>query len=192
MSRKKQTKLQKSKKVENDIDINNIDAMFEDMKNLVLEKVEEKEETKNIVIAHEDTNDEEIVNYVNENKDNVVISTDENVIFTNKEGEETFTGPLVKCEFDEEGNLINEGELNAMANGEIKEEDEKEVIEETEIGNIDNEIGPKEPIILNSEEDFDKLYKEEKKEKSKNKNKSKRMTYEEMFGHTWMGYGFSC
>ena len=166
--------------------------MFEDMKNLVLEKVEEKEETKNIVIAHEDTNDEEIVNYVNENKDNVVISTDENVIFTNKEGEETFTGPLVKCEFDEEGNLINEGELNAMANGEIKEEDEKEVIEETEIGNIDNEIGPKEPIILNSEEDFDKLYKEEKKEKSKNKNKSKRMTYEEMFGHTWMGYGFSC
>ena len=159
MSRKKQTKLQKSKKVENDIDINNIDAMFEDMKNLVLEKVEEKEETKNIVIAHEDTNDEEIVNYVNENKDNVVISTDENVIFTNKEGEETFTGPLVKCEFDEEGNLINEGELNAMANGEIKEEDEKEVIEETEIGNIDNEIGPKEPIILNSEEDFYKLYK---------------------------------
>ena len=36
MSKKKQTKSQKSKKVENDIDINNIDAMFEDMKNLVL------------------------------------------------------------------------------------------------------------------------------------------------------------
>ena len=53
MSRKKQTKPQKSKKVENDIDINNIDAMFEDMKNLVLEKVEEKEETKNIVVAHD-------------------------------------------------------------------------------------------------------------------------------------------
>ena len=43
---------------------------------------------------------------------------------------------------------------------------------------------------------FDKVYIEEKpieekKEEPKKKNKSKRMTYEEMFGHTWMGYGFS-
>lgn len=168
MSRKKQTKPQKSKKVENDIDINNIDAMFEDMKNLVLEKVEEKEETKDIVAAHEDTNDEEIMNYTNENKDNVVISDE------------------IKEKTEEEV---------------TKEENENEVIEEnkieeTEIGNIDNEIGTKEPIILNSEEDFDKVYEEEKpieekKEELKKKNKSKRMTYEEMFGHTWMGYGFS-
>ena len=163
MSKKKQTKSQKSKKVENDIDINNIDAMFEDMKNLVLEKVEEKEETKDIVVAHEDANDEEIMN-----KDNVVISDE------------------IKEKTEEEV---------------TKEENENEVIEEnkieeTEIGNIDNEIGPKEPIILNSEEDFDKVYIEEKpieekKEEPKKKNKSKRMTYEEMFGHTWMGYGFS-
>lgn len=168
MSKKKQTKPQKSKKVENDIDINNIDAMFEDMKNLVLEKVEEKEETKSIVAAHEDVKDEEIVNYLNESKDNVVISDE------------------IKEKTEEEV---------------TKEENENEVIEEnkieeTEIGNIDNEIGPKEPIILNSEEDFDKVYEEEKpieekKEESKKKNKSKRMTYEEMFGHTWMGYGFS-
>lgn len=163
MSRKKQTNPQKPKKVENDIDINNIDVMFEDMKNLVLEKVEEKEETKDIVVAHEDANDEEIMN-----KDNVVISDE------------------IKEKTEEEV---------------TKEENENEVIEEnkieeTEIGNIDNEIGPKEPIILNSEEDFDKVYIEEKpieekKEEPKKKNKSKRMTYEEMFGHTWMGYGFS-
>ena len=155
MSRKKP---QKPKKVENDIDINNIDVMFEDMKNLVLEKVEEKEETKDIVVAHEDANDEEIMN-----KDNVVISDE------------------IKEKTEEEV---------------TKEENENEVIEETEIGNIDNEIGTKEPIILNSEEDFDKVYIEEKpieekKEESEKKNKSKRMTYEEMFGHTWMGYGFS-
>ena len=155
MSRKKP---QKPKKVENDIDINNIDVMFEDMKNLVLEKVEEKEETKDIVVAHEDANDEEIMN-----KDNVVISDE------------------IKEKTEEEV---------------TKEENENEVIEEnkieeTEIGNIDNEIGTKEPIILNSEEDFDKVYIEEKKEEPKKKNKSKRMTYEEMFGHTWMGYGFS-
>lgn len=158
MSRKKQTNPQKPKKVENDIDINNIDVMFEDMKNLVLEKVEEKEETKDIVVAHEDANDEEIMN-----KDNVVISDE------------------IKEKTEEEV---------------TKEENENEVIEEnkieeTEIGNIDNEIGTKEPIILNSEEDFDKVYIEEKKEEPKKKNKSKRMTYEEMFGHTWMGYGFS-
>lgn len=163
MSRKKLTKPQKPKKVENDIDINNIDVMFEDMKNLVLEKDEEKEETKDIVVAHEDANDEEIMN-----KDNVVISDE------------------IKEKTEEEV---------------TKEENENEVIEEnkieeTEIGNIDNEIGTKEPIILNSEEDFDKVYIEEKpieekKEEPKKKNKSKRMTYEEMFGHTWMGYGFS-
>ena len=163
MSRKKQTNPQKPKKVENDIDINNIDVMFEDMKNLVLEKVEEKEETKDIVVAHEDANDEEIMN-----KDNVVISDE------------------IKEKTEEEV---------------TKEENENEVIEEnkieeTESGNIDNEIGTKEPIILNSEEDFDKVYIEEKpieekKEEPKKKNKSKRMTYEEMFGHTWMGYGFS-
>ena len=155
MSRKKQTEPQKPKKVENDIDINNIDVMFEDMKNLVLEKVEEKEETKDIVVAHEDANDEEIMN-----KDNVVISD----------------------------------EIKEKTEEEVTKEENK--IEETEIGNIDNEIGTKEPIILNSEEDFDKVYIEEKpieekKEEPKKKNKSKRMTYEEMFGHTWMGYGFS-
>ena len=103
------------------------------------------------------------MNYDNENKDNVVISDE------------------IKEKTEEEV---------------TKEENENEVIEETEIGNIDNEIGPKEPIILNSEEDFDKVYNEEKpieekKEEPKKKNKSKRMTYEEMFGHTWMGYGFS-
>ncbi|MBR6906936.1 hypothetical protein IKN40_00030 [bacterium] len=42
-----------------------------------------------------------------------------------------------------------------------KEEELRQLENNTKIGNIDNEIGPKEPIILNSEEDFDKVYKEE-------------------------------
>ena len=46
-----------------------------------------------------------------------------------------------------------------------KENNKEKQIEETEIGKINNEIGPKEPIILNSEEDFDKVYKEETEEK---------------------------
>ena len=55
--------------------------------------------------------------------------------------------------------LNDEEELKQLENN--KKEIEEKKIEETEIGKIDNEIGPKEPIILNSEEDFDKVYKEE-------------------------------
>ncbi len=179
MSKKKQSKTQKAKAVEKEIDINDIDTMFENMKNLVLEKTEE---TKSIVAAHEDVKDEEIVNYLNENKDNVVISKEENVIFTNKEEEESFTGPLVKCEFDEEGNLINGEEINAIAKSEIKEETEEENPGEDFL-NLYGE--DKTPAEENNEEEIDK------EEEPKKKNKSKRMTYEEMFGHTWMGYGFS-
>ena len=46
-----------------------------------------------------------------------------------------------------------------------KENNKEKQIEETEIGKINNEIGPNEPLILNSEEDFDKVYKEETEEK---------------------------
>lgn len=52
--------------------------------------------------------------------------------------------------------LNDEEELKQLENN-----IEEKQIKETEIGNIDNEIGPKEPIILNSEEDFDKVYKGE-------------------------------
>ena len=216
MSKKKT--LSKSKKISNkpnkEIDINNIDAMIEDMKNLALEKTTE-EETKSKVIKHEDVKDEEIVNYLNESKDNVVISTEENVIFTNKEEEESFTSPLVKCEFDEEGNLINEDEINAMAKSEIKEEteeestkeeNENEVIEEKTIENIQSEENESEIIIDNeldsidnkvmneeetlSEEIVEELEKEEPKVETPAPKKSKRKTYQEMFGGTWMGYGY--
>lgn len=180
MSKKKQSKTQKAKAVEKEIDINDIDTMFENMKNLVLEKTEE---TKNNVVAHEDVKDEKIVNYLNESKDNVVISTDENVIFTNKEEEKSLTGPLVKCEFDEEGNLINEDEINAMAKSEIKEESEEESAKEENEKEVIEDLEKAEEE--NTEEEIDK------EEEPKKKNKSKRMTYEEMFGHTWMGYGFS-
>ena len=54
--------------------------------------------------------------------------------------------------------------LTSMITNYLSDEEEQKQIEETEIGKIDNEIGPKEPIILNSEEDFDKVYKEDNKE----------------------------
>ena len=55
--------------------------------------------------------------------------------------------------------LNDEEELKQLENN--KKEIEEKKIEETEIGKIDNEIGPNVPITLNSKEDFDNVYKEE-------------------------------
>ena len=54
--------------------------------------------------------------------------------------------------------------LTSMITNYLSDEEEQKQIEETEIGKIDNEIGTKEPIIVNSKEDFDKVYKEDNKE----------------------------
>lgn len=151
MSRKKQTKPQKSKKVENDIDINNIDAMFEDMKNLVLnnenttdtiDNVEEKENLK------ESSFD---INLIAENTTLIETETQEtnDIVETLDENEETV---------DEVVSVNEEDEIQ-----QVEEKQTEELVQEEEI-----------------------------KEEPKKENKSKRMTYEEMFGHTWMGYGFSC
>lgn len=150
MSRKKQTKPQKSKKVENDIDINNIDAMFEDMKNLVLnnenttdtiDNVEEKENLK------ESSFD---INLIAENTTLIETETQEtnDIVETLDENEETV---------DEVVSVNEEDEIQ-----QVEEQQTEELVQEEEI-----------------------------KEEPKKENKSKRMTYEEMFGHTWMGYGFS-
>ena len=149
MSRKKQTKPQKSKKVENDIDINNIDAMFEDIKNLVLnentthtiDNVEEKENLK------ESSFD---INLIAENTTLIETETQEtnDILETLNENEETV---------DEVVSVNEEDEIQ-----QVEEQQTEELVQEEEI-----------------------------KEEPKKENKSKRMTYEEMFGHTWMGYGFS-
>ena len=54
--------------------------------------------------------------------------------------------------------------LTSMITNYLSDEEEQKQIEETEIGKIDNEMGTKEPIIVNSKEDFDKVYKEDNKE----------------------------
>ena len=124
--------------------------MLEDMKNLALEKTEEKKETESVV-EHEDTKEEEIVENFNEEiKDDVVVPTDENVIFADVDV------PVIKID-----------------------ENKEEVIEAENIEK-DEEI----QIVV---EDVKEEQKEEKKEV---KLKSRRMTYQEMFGGTWRGYGY--
>ena len=151
MTKKKVSKAKKvSSKPKKDIDINDIDAMLEDMKNLALEKTEEKKETESLV-EHEDTKEEEIVENFNEEiKDDVVVPTDENVIFADVDV------PVITID-----------------------ENKEEVIEAENIEK-DEEI----QIVV---EDVKEEQKEEKKEE---KPKSRRMTYQEMFGGTWRGYGY--
>lgn len=150
MSRKKQTKPQKSKKVENDIDINNIDAMFEDMKNLVLN--------------NENTTD--TIDNVEEKENLKESSFDINLIAENT--------TLIETETQETNDILetlNENEETVDEVVSVNEEDEIQQVEEQQTEELVQE--------------------EEIKEEPKKENKSKRMTYEEMFGHTWMGYGFS-
>lgn len=149
MSKKKQTKSQKSKKVENDIDINNIDAMFEDMKNLVLnsenttDTIDNIEEKENIKEASFDTN-----------------LTNGNTTLIETETQETNDIVEMLNETEENGEVVSVNEETDVQ--QIEEQQTEELVQEEEI-----------------------------KEEPKKENKSKRMTYEEMFGHTWMGYGFS-
>lgn len=189
MSKKKTQRGKKNvAKPKNNIDINDIDAMLEDMKNLALDKTEEKvEETETKVVAQEDVKEEQIVEYLNESEDNVVISTEENVIFTNKEEEENITGPLVKCEFDENGNLTNEENIKEMAMVEATKEEETEkedatvTEEQTEDLSFVDELKESEEV----EEEIEMVEEEKPIQK-----KSKRKTYQDMFGGSWRGYGY--
>jgi len=147
----KQTKPQKPKKVENDIDINNIDAMFEDMKNLVLN--------------NENTTD--TIDDVEEKENLKESSFDINLI-----AEKTTLIETEKQETNDIVETLNENEETVDEVVSINEEDEIQQVEEKQTEELVQE--------------------EEIKEEPKKENKSKRMTYEEMFGHTWMGYGFSC
>ena len=151
MAKKKVSKAKKvSSNSKKDIDINDINAMLEDMKNLALEKTEEKEETESVV-EHEDTKEEEIVeNFNEETKDSVVVPMDENVIFADAEV------PVITID------------------------ESKEEVIEAENTEKDEEI----QIVVED------VKEEEKEEKKEEKPKSRRMTYQEMFGGTWRGYGY--
>ena len=151
MTKKKVSKAKKvSSNSKKDIDINDINAMLEDMKNLALEKTEEKEETESVV-EHEDTKEEEIVeNFNEETKDSVVVPMDENVIFADAEV------PVI---------TIDESKEEVIEAQNTKKDEEIQIVVED-------------------------VKEEEKEEKKEEKPKSKRMTYQEMFGGTWRGYGY--
>ena len=64
--------------------------------------------------------------------------------------------------------ILGDYSILQMENQGLREQNEKlnekiKNLQETEIGKIDNEIGPKQPIVVNSKEDVDKIYNEENK-----------------------------
>lgn len=127
----------KTKKVEKEIDINDINSMVEDMKDLALNKPEEEKE----VVSEEQLPqiDDKVVE-----KEEVIAPKEEIITIQEKEEKPEMTDEEIKDTLD---NLDF-----------IEEIKEKEIIEE------------------------------EKPKKLKIKPK---MTYEQMFGATWMGYGYT-
>lgn len=152
MSKKKTSS--KSKKTSNkpkkDIDINNIDAMIEDMKNLALEKTTEEEKQM------EEVNEENTLEDV--------------------QNEETVVTEVVEEQEKNESEII------------IDNETEVELDNEENLGSIDNKVMTEEETF--SEEIVEEMEEEEPKVETPAPKKSKRKTYQEMFGGTWMGYGY--
>lgn len=113
MTKKKSTRGKKNvtKTPKNNIDINDIDAMLEDMKKLALDKTEEEKETESIVAVQEETNGEEFVENLN----------DENLV----NEEESFT------KITETGNVEKKEEIgNTEVSSFVDEIKESEDIEE--------------------------------------------------------------
>ena len=64
--------------------------------------------------------------------------------------------------------ILGDYSILQMENQGLREQNEKltekiKNLQETEIGKIDNEIGPKQPIVVNSKEDIDEIYNNENK-----------------------------
>lgn len=154
MSKKKVTKIKKKK-----IDINNIDAMFEDMKNLAIEMPKEECEIVSEKIEETDASipKEDVTEIVLPEPDGKLVYSD--LCLDNVEAVDIYNTEEDVCVVSEEP---------------IEEENKIEE-ETTEDLPFENEV--KEEII-------DKEVKKEEKPKSKKK------TYQEMFGGTWMGYGY--
>ena len=142
MSKKKEVKTKKEVKV----DVNNIDEILEDMKNLVL----------------------------NGEENNIVIKQDEEVVEKEPVPSETIEEEVLEEKVIETSEPIEEKIEN----------------EEITIDNADEKTEDLSFVDEIKEAKEDTITKEEVK-KEKPKKKEPKMTYERMFGGTWMGYGFT-
>lgn len=167
----------------NDIDINNIDSMFEDMKKLVLDNEKKTQPIEEYVTEF---------NVVGENAENTTIEAPyvletENVETIVTENE-TLTDEETTTEVQEEIEEVVETTENEEAKQEENQENEEnEII----IDDSSNEDIDKLKEELDKEEEQKEQETKQQEEEKPKENKRRRMTYEEVFGHRWMGYGYT-
>ena len=162
MAKKTTNKNISSSKAKKNVDVSNVDAIMEDMKNLALQKPEEMIETKakgkcldDVVYGNDIAKKpEEVESDVNTDMKDVDIVTTQS--------------PPIETE-----NLVNTDQSTSEDTNNVEEQNLSFV----------EEINNGEVII----EDETKV-----EEKPKDiENKPKRKSYSEMFGNTWCGYGYT-
>ena len=157
----KKTTNKKSKKT---IDVSNVDAIMEDMKNLALQKIEDKKvETKGEGKCLDD-----VVYETDIAKKPDEVESDVNTDMKDVDIVTTQSPPI------ETENLVNTDQSMSEDTNNVEEQNLSFV----------EEINKGEVIV---EEDETKI--EEKPKKIENK--PKRKSYSEMFGSTWCGYGYT-
>lgn len=188
MAKKTTNKKISSSKAKKNVDVSNVDAIMEDMKNLALQKTEdEKVETKvegkrldDVVYGNGIAKKpEEVESDVNTDmKDVDIVTTQlppietENLVNTDQSmSEDTNNVEELQSEIE---NAVNT-EQSILKDTNNVEEQNLSFVEEINKGEV---------IV---EEDETKI--EEKPKKIENK--PKRKSYSEMFGNTWCGYGYT-
>lgn len=158
-------------KAKKDIDINDIDAMLEDMKNLAMEtpKEEVKEEMEIVSEKVEETSAsiprEEVTEITLPEPENKLVYVDLSI-------------PMEDVETDVDSEVVEE----------VQVEEAENAVDEIE--GVLTEVEKKEEDLsfledAKEEETEKEIVKQEQKSKPRRK-----VTYQEMFGGTWRGYGY--
>lgn len=156
-NKKNTTKTEKTSTVEK-IDVNDTESMFNDMKKLVFEEVQEEGETT-------DETEEVSIQDTNETEEKLSDSVTETTVFDTVE----------ETNVEETSDAVTETVEETVEEENVSKEEDIPVEEE----NIDEVI--EEMSSLEAVDNYD----------TETNNKPKRKSYAEMFGYSWMGYGYN-
>lgn len=159
-----------ARKTKKEIDINNTEAILEDMKKIALEKQQEKE-----VVKKDDKDEIKETVVEEENCEDIVKTKEENPTIIGDASEDMIKEKGI--EDVEKNEEIKDEETTENTEDSVKDEPKtEETKSEEDLSFIDE-------VKNTTEEDKKDIY--DKKPKRKHK------TYEQMFGYSWMGYGIS-
>lgn len=173
MTRKRNTKTKKSvSKTKKEVDINDIDAMLEDMKHLAMDETVNEENDKDEVTVSQPEVMETKLEMELENTDTIISGGSGEI-------EEKYQQQVDDNYYTEIPTEQQEKEANTENN------DVTESIE-----NVSEEVSDDLSFVDEIKEEEEIIIKEEKTEEKPKPKKPKRKTYQEMFGGTWRGYGY--